>query len=62
MKKGNKNKLVFISLIASEDIILHGFEVINHMDKTPLETYSDYPHMKLNGRSTVTLQIERIKK
>jgi len=62
MKKKNKNKLAFIKLIADDNIILHTFEIINHMDNIPPETYSDYPHKKLNGRSTITLQIEKVKK
>ena len=61
MKRKNKNKLAFIKLIADDNIILHAFKVVNHMDDILPEAYSDYPHRKLNGRATITLQIEKVK-
>lgn len=61
MKKGNKNKLAFIKLIADDNIILHAFELVNHMETIIPETYSGYPDKRITGRSTITLQIEKRK-
>jgi len=61
MKKGNKNKLAFIKLIASDNIILHAFEIINHIETIPPEIHSGYPENRYTGRSTITLQIEKRK-
>lgn len=61
MKRKNKNKLAFIKLIADDNIILHAFEIVNHYDKIPPKTYADYSENRLNGRSTITLQIKKVK-